>query len=87
MECFEESMLRDIFGLDIARVGVETLVVIAGMALARKSSTEAMEKEITHLKQSASRVQVELREHAKNTSEDKQRSLDELKIALESRYE
>ena len=61
-------------------MGVETLVVIVGMALSRQSSTKTMAKEIA-------RVQAELAEHTKNKLEDKQKSLDELKVALELRYE
>ena len=50
LEGFEESTLWDISNLDISRVGVETSSVIKGMVLIEKSSTEAMVKEITHLK-------------------------------------
>ena len=87
MEGFEESMLWDIYGPDVAQVGVETSVVIVGITLIGQSSTKAMAKEIARLKQSTTRVQAELTEHEKNTSEDKQRSLDELKISPESKYE
>ena len=50
MEGFKESTLWDISGTDVARVGVETSVVISGMALAGQSSTETMAKEIACLK-------------------------------------
>ena len=53
VEGFEEVTLWDISGLDVARVDVETSVVITGMALASQTSTESMAKEITRLKQSA----------------------------------
>ena len=49
---FEESTIWNIAGQDVARVGVKTSVVIVGMALIGQTSTEAMAKEITHLKQS-----------------------------------
>ena len=68
---FEESTLWDISGLDVTRVGVETSAVIAGMALAYQTSTEAMAKEITWLKQSATHFQAELVENVKNVAEDK----------------
>ena len=87
VEGFEESTLWDISGPDIARVGVEALAMIAGMALARQSSIEEMIKEIDCLKQFASWLQAELVEHTKNMLEDKKQSLDEMKVALESRYE
>lgn len=51
VEGFEESMLWDTSGLDVTQVGIETSIVIAGMALASQTSTEAMEKEISRLKQ------------------------------------
>ena len=44
VEGFEEITLWDISCLDVARVGVETLVVIVGMAFSVQTSTEAMEK-------------------------------------------
>ena len=47
MEGFESSTLWDISSLDVARVGVETLAVIVGMALVGQTSIEAMAKEIT----------------------------------------
>ena len=46
-----------------------------------------MAKEISHLKQSATQAQNELAKNMKNALEDKQRSLDELRIALEARHE
>ena len=87
MEGLKESTLWDIFGRDVARVGVETSVMIVEMALDGQLSTKVMAKQIDHLRKSAALVQTELIEHAKNMSENKQRSLDELKIALESKYE
>ena len=60
MEGFEEIMLWDISGPDVARVGIETSTVIAGMALARQSSIEVMSKEIFRLKQYVAQVQTEL---------------------------
>ena len=56
MEGLEESTLWDIYGPDVARVCVETSIVIAGTELARKSSTEVMVKEIACLKQSTTRI-------------------------------
>ena len=44
VEGFEESTLWDISGPDVSQVGVNTSVVIAGMALAIQTSTKAMEK-------------------------------------------
>ena len=87
VEGFKESKLSDISCLDVAQVGIETSTLIVGMALAGKSPTEEMAKEIAWLKQYAAQVQARLVENAKNMSEDKQRSLDELKIALEPKYE
>jgi hypothetical protein len=52
MEGFEETMLWDIFGLDVARVGVETLVIITGMEIVEQLSTKVMAKEIARLKES-----------------------------------
>lgn len=46
-----------------------------------------MAKEIACLKQSIAQAQVALIENARNMSRDKQWSLEELKIALESKYE
>lgn len=46
-----------------------------------------MVKEIARLKQSAAQAQAELAEYTKSISEDKQRSLDVLKVALEARHE
>lgn len=57
------------------------------MTLAGQSSSEAMAKEIARLKQYATQAQNELAEYVKNTSEDKQRILDELRIALDTRHE
>ena len=87
LEGFEETTLWDISVPDVARVGVETSAIIAGMALVGQSSTEAMAKEITRLKQSAAQAQVELAKYTKSTSEYKQRSLNELRVALEARHE
>lgn len=84
---FEEGTIWNISGPDLAWVSVETLVVITGMALADQTSTEAMAKEITRLKQSAIQFQDELEETVKTTAEEKQRSLNELKIALEVKHE
>jgi hypothetical protein len=44
IEGYEESTLWDISGQDIARIGVESSVVIEGMAMAGQSSPEAMAK-------------------------------------------
>ena len=44
IEGYKESTLWDISGPDVAHVGVENSVVIAGMALVGQSSSEAMEK-------------------------------------------
>ena len=52
-EGFEESTIWNIAGQDVARVGVKTLTIIVGMALAIQTFTEAMAKEIAQLKQSA----------------------------------
>lgn len=86
-EGFEESTLSNVLGLYVARVGIETSIVIAGMALVGQSSKEAMEKEISCLKQSTTQAQHELAEYMKNTSEDRKMSLDELRVALEVRHE
>ena len=51
-EGFEESTIWNIAGQYVTRASVETLTVIAGMDLAGQTSTEAMAKEITLLKQS-----------------------------------
>lgn len=82
VEGFEERMLWDISGPDVTRVGIETSAVIIEMALADQTSTEAMEKEIARLKQSATGFQEELIESARSLAENKRKSLDELKIAL-----
>lgn len=50
IERFEEITLWDVSGPNVARVGVENLVVITGMALTGQSSLEAMAKEIACLK-------------------------------------
>ena len=47
VEGFEESMLWDMSGSDVTRIGIQTLTVIVGMALAGQTSTESMEKEIS----------------------------------------
>ena len=57
------------------------------MALISQMSTEAMAKEITKLKQFATQFQAELAENVKNVTEEKQRSLGELKTALEVKHE
>lgn len=41
---YEENKLWDLLGQDNAQVGVETLVIILGMAMVGQSSLEAMEK-------------------------------------------
>lgn len=46
-----------------------------------------MAKEIGCLKQFVAQAQVELDEYTKNTSEDKQRILEELRVSLEARHE
>ena len=46
-----------------------------------------MAKEISRIKQSVAQFQAKLTESARSASEDKRRSLDELKIALELKYE
>ena len=61
--------------------------MIIGMALASQTSTKAMAKEITRLKQSTAQFQAELTKSVKNIVEDKQRSLDELKTTLEVMHE
>ena len=87
IEGFEESTIWNIAGQDVARVGVESLIVIVGMALADQTSTEAMAKEIAQLKQSMAQFQAKLAETVKNVAKEKQRSLDELKTALEVKHE
>ena len=84
---FKESNIWNITGQDVARVGVETLVVITGLALASQTSKEAMAKEITQLKQYGAQLQAELAEIVKNAADERQRSLDELKMALEAKHE
>lgn len=86
-EGFEESTIWNIVGQDVTRVGVQTSVVIAGMALTGQTSTEAMEKEIARIKQFAAQVQAELAEKVKNVAEERQRSIDELKTTLEEKHE
>lgn len=49
IEGYDKHTLWDLLVHDIAWVGIETSVVIAGMAMAGQSSSEAMAKEITHL--------------------------------------
>ena len=49
-EGFEKSTPWDVSGPDVARVGVKTSAVIAGMALAGQSSSKAMAKEFALLK-------------------------------------
>lgn len=49
IEGYDEHTLWDISGHDIAWVGIETLVVIIGMAMKGKSYCEAMSKDITIL--------------------------------------
>ena len=84
---FEESTIWNISGLDVARVGVETSVVIVRMALVSQTSIESMAKEITQLKQSAVQFQAKLVESVKTTAKEKQRSLDEVKMDLEVKHE
>ena len=79
-------MLWDVSGPYVAQVGVETSIVIIGMALIGQSSMEAMAKEISQLKQSNTQAQNELAENMNNATEDKQRRLDKLRIALEVRH-
>lgn len=86
-EGFEESTIWNISGPDVARVSVETSAVIARMALVGQTSTEAMAKEITRLIQSTVQFQAELAKTVKTATEEKQRSLDELKTALEVKHE
>lgn len=50
LEGVEEITLWDVSGSYVARVGMETLAVIAGMVLVGQLSPEVMEKEIAHLK-------------------------------------
>ena len=87
IECFEESKLWDVLGPYMARVGEETLVVIAEMALGGQSSSEAMAKENALLKESSTQDQNELSKNMKNATKDKKISLDKLRIALEVRHE
>jgi ABC-type hemin transport system ATPase subunit len=68
-------------------VGVKNSTVIARMAFAGQTSTEAMAKKITQLKQSTVQFQAELAETVKTTAEEKHRSLDELRMALEVKHE
>ena len=65
IEGFEESTLWDVSGPNVARVGVETLVVIARMDLAGQSSSKVMAKKIVHLKQLATQAQNELAKNIK----------------------
>lgn len=57
------------------------------MALAGQLPSEAMAKEIVLLKQLATQDQNELAENIKNETEDKKRSQEYLRIALEARHE
>lgn len=61
--------------------------MIAGLALTDQTSTKAMAKEITWLKQSAAQLQSELAEIVQNASDERHKSLDELKMALEEKHE
>ena len=83
---YEESTLWDISGPDVACVGVETSTIIVGMALVGQLSSEAMVKEIVRLKQLVTQMQNELIENVKHASEDNEKSLEELKIALEAKH-
>lgn len=65
IEGYKESTLWDISGPDVSHVGVETFVVITGMALIGKSSSEAMAKEIIWLKQLVVQSQNELTNNIK----------------------
>ena len=87
IEGYEESTLWDISGPDVACVGVDTSPVIVGMALAGQSFSEAMSKEILCLKQLVTQTQNELTESVKHATKDRQRSLEELKRALEVKHE
>ena len=84
---FEESTIWNISGPDVAWVDVETSTVIVEMALTKQTSTEAMVKEITWLKQYVVQFQAALVEIVKTATEEKQRSLDELKTTLEAKHE
>lgn len=84
---FEGSTLWDMSSLDVAWVDVETSTVIVEMALIGQSSSKAMAKEIFGLKQSATQDQNDLAKNMKNTPKEKQRSLDDMRIALEVRHE
>lgn len=44
---YGEQTLWDLSGHDVSRVGIETSVIIVGMAMVGKSSFKAMAKEIT----------------------------------------
>jgi hypothetical protein len=57
------------------------------MALAGQSSLEAMAKENLHLKQLVTQTQNETTKNIKRIVNEKQRSLDELKIALTVQHE
>ena len=70
-EGFEESTIWNISGPSVSRVSVETSTIIIGMALTDQTSTEAMAKEITRLKQSAIQFQAELVETMKTTTKEK----------------
>ena len=80
-EGYEESTLWDISGLNVAHVVVETLAIIVEMALVGQLSLEAMAKEIVRLKKLATQAQNELAKNVKNVTKDKQKSLEELRIA------
>ena len=82
IEGYEESTLWDISGPDVAHVGVETSFVITGMALIGQLSSEAMEKEILCLKQLVVQTQNELTDSIKCAADERQITLNELKIAL-----
>ena len=84
---FEESTIWNVTGQDVTRVRVKISAVITGMTLTGQTSTEAMAKEISRLKQSTTQVQAELSERVKNVAEERQRSLNELKMDLKEKHE
>lgn len=87
IEGYEESTLWDISYPYVSHVGVETSIMIDGMDLIGQSSSEAMQKEILHLKQMVTQTKSEPTESIKRTSDERQRSLNELKIALTMQHE
>ena len=86
-ESFEESALWGMSSPNVPQVSVETSIVIVEISLVGQSSFEDMAKEIAWFKQSATQCQNELDENMNNVTKDKQKILDELRIALGARHE